>query len=98
MLHRDGVAQVVGYSGPIVDELSTRAEEALYAALAAGQTARQAVREARAGLLRPRAAAPGLHRADGPPAGAGAYPFAWSQLVLYHRGPDYPLGMPTTAV
>src|SRR5262249_39718724 len=34
LLHREGVTQVVGYSGPIVDELSTRAEETLYAALA----------------------------------------------------------------
>lgn len=31
-LHRAGVAQVVGYYGPIHDELSTRAEEALYGA------------------------------------------------------------------
>jgi len=64
------------------DDLSTRAEEALYAALAAGRTTRQAVREARNALLRP---------ADGP------FPFAWSQLVLYHRGPDFPLGTAATA-
>ena len=38
---------MVGYYGPIHDELSTRAEEALYGALAAGETARYAVREAR---------------------------------------------------
>ena len=59
VLHGAGVTQVVGYSGPIVDELSTRAEETLYAALAAGQTTRQAVREARAALGEPGASATG---------------------------------------
>jgi tetratricopeptide (TPR) repeat protein len=97
LLHREGVDQVVGYSGPIVDELSTRAEEALYAALAAGQTTREAVRLARAALLRPLAEAEGRHRDEASTAGDGTYPLAWSQLVLYHRGPDYPLGTPTTA-
>ncbi|HEX5270816.1 MAG TPA: CHAT domain-containing protein, partial [Gemmataceae bacterium] len=76
-LHRAGVAQVVGYSGPIQDALSTRAEAALYGALAAGHTTRQAVRAVRNALL----------RRDGE-----SFPFAWSQLVIYHRGPDHPLG------
>ena len=99
VLHGEGVAQVVGYSGPIVDELSTRAEETLYAALAAGQTTRQAVREARAALGEPGASATGdSGRSRSRLAGPTAYPFAWSQLVLYHRGPDFPLGTPTTAV
>ena len=42
-----GITQVVGYYGPIVDELSTQAEVALYAAIADGQTTRFAVRQAR---------------------------------------------------
>jgi hypothetical protein len=104
LLHREGAAQVVGYSGPIVDELSTRAEEALYAALAAGQTTPQAVREARAALLRPLHGAAARQRpakdvtVEAAAAASDPFPFAWSQLVLYHRGPDHPLGTPTTAV
>ena len=39
----------------------------------------------------------GRLRDDGAAAGAGAYPFAWSQLVFYHRGPDHPLGTATSA-
>ncbi len=97
LLHREGVTQVVGYSGPIVDDLSTRAEEALYAALAAGQTTRQAIREARAALLQAPGEVAGRLRDHGSSAGQGAFPLAWSQLVLYHRGPDFPLGTPTTA-
>ncbi len=75
-LHREGVPQVVGYDGPIVDELSTRAEVAFYRALAEGGTTRYAVRQAREGLSDP------------------SFPFAWAQLVLYHRGPDHPLSVP----
>ena len=41
----------------------------------------------------PLAGVAGGHR-DGAAAGEGGYPFAWSQLVLYHRGPDHPLGTP----
>ena len=114
MLHRAGVPQVVGYYGPIVDELSTRAEEALYAAIAAGHTTRHAVRLARhrAGrsvcrtsthrpgdpttATRARAGRPpgDWPRSGGGPGGfrlgpaaAGTHPFAWAQLVFYHRGP-----------
>jgi tetratricopeptide (TPR) repeat protein len=75
-LHREGVAQVVGYDGPINDELSTRAEVAFYRALAEGRTTREAVRQAREALSEP------------------SHPFAWAQLVLYHRGPDHPLSLP----
>ena len=52
-LHREGVAQVVAYSGPILDVLSTEAEAALYAAIADGHTTRFAVRQAREALSRP---------------------------------------------
>jgi tetratricopeptide (TPR) repeat protein len=74
-LHREGVPQVVGYYGPIVDELSTRAEVAFYRALAEGETTRYAVRQAREALP------------------ASSFPFAWAQLVFYHRGPDHPLSL-----
>src|SRR5207253_677121 len=49
-LHRAGVAQVVGYFGPIHDRLSTRAETALYRAIAEGRTTAYAVRQARQAL------------------------------------------------
>ncbi len=77
-LHREGVPQVVGYYGPIVNELSTRAEVAFYRALGEGETTRYAIRQAREAL------------------GYRDFPFAWAQLVLYHRGPDFPLSLPAT--
>ncbi len=110
-LHREGVPQVVGYYGPIVDELSTRAEVAFYRALAEGETTRYAVRQAREALAapfwsaraghRPRAVAESGEalRAGTAPAVAEAprhtHPFAWAQLVFYHRGPDHPLSLAT---
>ena len=52
-LHKAGVTEVVGYFGPIVDELSTRAEEAIYEAIAEGRSTRDAVRLARERLTHP---------------------------------------------
>jgi hypothetical protein len=96
-LHRDGVCQVVGYHGPIVDELSTRAEEALYAAIAEGHPTRHAVRLAREALARPLAAAHQVHREPSAAVLVGdTHPFAWAQLVFYHRGPDHPLSKPVS--
>ena len=103
-LHRAGVSQVVGYFGPIVDELSTRAEKALYEKIASGETMRDAVRAARLRLAEPFYAGDSRVR----PARAGGlgeeqaayqqaidtHPFAWAQLVFYHRGPEWPLSMP----
>lgn len=109
-LHREGVPQVVGYYGPIVDELSTRAEVAFYRALAEGETTRYAVRQARQALAapfwaldsrhRPRAVsdirvAPALTENTG--AVRHTHPFAWAQLVFYHRGPDHPLSLPAAS-
>jgi hypothetical protein len=111
-LHRAGVPQVVGYYGPIADELSTRAEEALYAAIAEGQTTRYAVRQARVALSGPFWGPDQRYRPGEPPEGGAAsspardaeaaggvssHPFGWAQLVLYHRGPDYPLSLPIPA-
>ena len=77
-LHRDGITQVVAYFGPVLDDLATRAERAFYAELANGRRARDAVRIARAEMRRAQA--------------GGPMAFAWAQMVLYHHGPDYPLG------
>jgi tetratricopeptide (TPR) repeat protein len=96
-LHREGVAQVVAYSGPILDVLATEAEAALYAAIAGGHTTRFAVRQARAALIRPIGTSRSvLHEVDPKRVDAvrESHPFAWSQLVLYHRGPDHPLSQP----
>ena len=105
-LHQAGVTEVVGYSGPIVDELSTRAEEALYEAIAEGLPTRDAVRRSRDVLAQPFRAPDGRHRpsrsaiveavADLDVA-ADTHPFAWAQLVLYRRGPEWPLSIPIPA-
>ena len=98
-LHRAGACQVVGYHGPILDHLSTEAEAALYVAIADGHPTRFAVRQARAAMAGPPGGArdvlrgPGAVRFAAPP----AHPFAWAQLVLYHRGHDYPLSLPRPA-
>lgn len=52
-LHKAGVAEVLGYFGPIQDSLSTAAEAAFYQAVAAGRPTRYAVRLARQALCRP---------------------------------------------
>ncbi|MEZ5935649.1 MAG: tetratricopeptide repeat protein [Alphaproteobacteria bacterium] len=104
-LHQAGVSQVVGYFGPIVDELSTRAEEALYEAIASGKTTRDAVCAARLRLAEP------FHAGDSPVRPVRAHglaedqaayaqaidthPFAWAQLVFYKRGPEWPLSLAT---
>ncbi|MEZ5964004.1 MAG: tetratricopeptide repeat protein [Planctomycetota bacterium] len=99
-LHRAGITQVVGYYGPIVDELSTRAEEALYRAIADGETTRSAVFRARQALLRgfeDKDARQRPARGDAAHDEAAQSPnrthtFAWAQLVFYHRGEEFPLG------
>jgi SIR2-like domain len=80
-LHRSGFVQVLGYFGPILDPLSTRAEEVFYGALGQGKTTLQAVAEARESLGKP------IMLGDE----EALLPFAWTQLALYHRGPDLPL-------
>jgi tetratricopeptide (TPR) repeat protein len=91
-LHREGVTQVIGYYGPIIDELSTMAEVAIYHAIADGQETRYGVRQARSALskgsisiLNP------MHKRGSGQELIKAFPFAWAQIVLYHRGIDYPL-------
>ncbi len=101
-LHREGVIQVVGYYGPIVDELSTRAEEALYAAIAEGHPTSFAVHLARRALTQPLAIADPVPRdvplvSPAPDLARDTHPFAWAQLVLYHRGADFPLSRPVPA-
>jgi hypothetical protein len=92
-LHRDGITQVLGYFGPVLDEVSTRAEHAFYAELAAGRRTRDAVRAARLAMSSaPVAAGRTVLRDAGTPAPAGMLPYGWAQMVLYQRGADYPLG------
>lgn len=78
-LHRAGFAQVVGYFGPVTDELCTRTEAAFYRAIARGFTTLQAVAEARHATR--------MVAEDG----HSTWPLAWSRIVLYHRGDDVPL-------
>ena len=107
-LHKAGVTEVVGYFGPIVDELSTRAEETIYEAIAEGRCTRDAVRLARERLTHPFHKPDAGHRpnptrsdtkaavAEQPgtaEAPVDTHPFAWSQLVFYRRGPEWPLSI-----
>lgn len=82
-LHRSGFVQVVGYFGPVGDELCTRAEETFYQALSQGETTLHAAASARASLREPL-------KIDGQRI---AYPLGWAQLVVYHRGPDHSLAL-----
>jgi tetratricopeptide (TPR) repeat protein len=86
-LHRSGFVQVVGYFGPVGDELCTRAEETFYRALSEGSTTLHAAAEARASLSEPL-------KIDGQ---GIVYPLGWAQLVVYHRGPDHALARPDEA-
>ncbi len=93
-LHREGVTQVVGYYGPIVDALSTVAEVAIYKAMGEGRTTLDGVRQARAALAQGvEITGKASHRAEVARERANTFPFAWAQLVLYHRGPDHPLSL-----
>ena len=86
-LHRSGFVQVIGYFGPIGDELCTRAEEAFYDALAKGESTLQAAAIARETLSAPLAVGES----------AVVYPLGWLQLAVYHRGDDLPLALPGEA-
>jgi len=96
-LHREGVTQVVGYFGPVSDTLSTNAEETFYREIGKGRRTRDAVRAARSVMAHP--FLPGKTTISPQQAagnGHGLLPYAWAQFVFYHRGPDYPLGLPVT--
>jgi tetratricopeptide (TPR) repeat protein len=77
-LHRRGVPQVLGYFGPVADPLIARIDRALFRELVATERTVEAVRRAR------------LSSKDvlDTPLGFVQFPFAWSMLTLYHRGPD----------
>ena len=99
-LHREGITQVVGHFGPVYDVQATAAEEAFYRALGQGRRTRAAIQAARLSMARPFEV--GVRQTQRDPDSKelpggwlpGSTPFAWAQLVLYHRGPDYPLGLP----
>ncbi|HSJ75616.1 MAG TPA: hypothetical protein VK899_05445, partial [Gemmatimonadales bacterium] len=76
-----------------------------YRALAEGETTRYAVRQARQALAVPFWVPAAFHRpralasvapmtAKVAAAVRHTHPFAWAQLVFYHRGPDHPLSLP----
>lgn len=92
-LHREGVPQVAAYFGPVYDRLSMWASATFYREIARGRRTRDALRVAREEMTRPLASElnHALRDADtfGDPK---SLPFGWAQLVLYHRGRDYPLG------
>jgi tetratricopeptide (TPR) repeat protein len=92
-LHREGISQVAAYFGPVLDDLSTRAERGFYTELANGRRTRDAVRIARSEMSRARTTAGRqLGRDAGGEWAHSPMAFAWAQMVLYQRGPDYPLG------
>jgi len=94
-LHREGVVQVIGYYGPILETLSTMAEVAIYRELADGRTTRHGVRMARAVLAKgPDVLEKDTYKGEAARQRVSAFPFAWAQLVFYHRGPDFPLSQP----
>lgn len=86
-LHRSGFTQVIGFFGPMNEELNTRLEERFYGALAAGRSALAAAEEARSALSEPIEDGNGRVR----------YPFGWCQLAVYHRGRDRSLALPGEA-
>ncbi|MCH8147692.1 MAG: CHAT domain-containing protein, partial [Planctomycetes bacterium] len=96
-LHRGGVAQIVAHFGPVYDALSTNAETAFYREIAKGRRTRDAVRAARTAMALPyHPTAREVQREVDGGDPDGVSPFAWAQLVFYHRGPDYPLGLEIT--
>lgn len=92
-LHREGVTQVVGYFGPVLDRLSTLAEETLYRAIANGHSTPEAIHQTRNALSQRTPLDPtDTHRETERTVAAQA-PYAWAQLVLYHRGNNQPLSL-----
>jgi tetratricopeptide (TPR) repeat protein len=102
-LHNAGIAEVVGYFGPIQDSLSTAAEAAFYNVIALGEITRHAIRQARHALIKYESEASAHCRHDNDiqtnigDSVQALYPFSWAQLIFYHRGPEYPLGLPIQA-
>jgi tetratricopeptide (TPR) repeat protein len=97
-LHREGIAEVVGYFGPIAEHLSTKAEKAFYQAIAAGRTTRFAVRQARLALAYVDSSVDnelGLDPSQQWP-GRPVHPFVWSHLAFYRRGPEHALSLAAT--
>ncbi len=80
-LQREGCPAIVGYFGPVGDQLSTRAEVVFYSALAAGKRLTESVRQARNEMTRVLSGKGSHYR----------YPLGWAQLALYLRGGDVPI-------
>lgn len=77
-LHRRGVAQVLGYFGPVSDPLAARLDCDLFEALVESGHTVDAVRRARIGSKTKLESSYGWLR----------FPLAWAMLALYHRGDD----------
>ena len=80
-LQREGCPAIVGYFGPVGDQLSTRAEVIFYGALVAGKRLTESVRKARHVMTRVLSDKDRHYR----------YPLGWAQLALYLRGDDVPI-------
>ncbi len=98
-LHQTSIPQVIVYDRAVVNPASPVVEpalwEALYAAIAHGQSTRDAVREARYVLTRHKAVlTPSTELGAAPVASNAIQPYAWTQLLYFHRGLDAPLCLP----
>ena len=95
-LHQTGIAQVVIHDRALINQRSRDVApavwETLYAAMARGLSTRDAVRTARRMLISPQPAR--VHLSEPGAAPDEAQPYAWSQLLYFHRGREYPLCLP----
>lgn len=73
-LHRAGIPTVIGFLGPLTDGFANRFAQFFYEAVANGRSPIQALADARPWLSEP--------------LDSWELPFAWSQVAVYHRGPD----------
>ncbi len=101
-LHRAGIPQVVVYNRALPNQASPFVEptvwDTFYAAIAHGQSTRDAVRAARYVLTTPHDAH--THPSEigiTPAASHHVQPYAWTYLLYFHRGMEYPLCLPEPA-
>lgn len=76
-LHRAGVPQILGYFGPVPDDLAVVVDRCLFESLVETGSTLEATRRARLAMKEIRS-----------PGGLKRYPLAWILLGLFHRGPD----------
>ncbi len=99
-LHRTGIPQVVVHDRAVLDHASLFVEpaalNALYSVIAQGRNTRDAVRAARRILTAPSdgPTRPAEFSSAAPSASNGVQPYAWTHLLYFHRGLEYPLCAP----